>query len=316
MMGDEPESRGARTRPRAGIAPGWVLLGLGLSFVAAFGIAWFLYDRYVAYERIAALHLAPNPSLLVRADLEKVAMYEPFRRHLLPLLSERPAKPRLKPRLTRLRHHTGVELGVDIRELVFSRNGESGQWIIALSGRFPKQGVVAGTHRALQEEGIRSELEPSGRWLSFDNGVRLAQAVDGVVLVASDLASLEHARVPGQGYQKLGISLEQPLGVGLLNAAARGQARVERVTSLLELGRPHRLTSTLSAAPGNSLGRADSAWFVAELGRIGNLDPNAVKFGVSGPNQLVAEVTVEGSHLDHAAGLLAQLIRVLAFSDA
>jgi hypothetical protein len=117
----------------------------------------------------------------------------------------------LEPRLDRLKRHTGIELAVDIRELVVTLGGTPRDWLIVVGGKFPKQDVVKGLHTLLQEEGVDAQLAPGERRLTLKSGAALGQADDGALLFASSGAGLDGA---------LGSQPSHELGLGSKNAAA------------------------------------------------------------------------------------------------
>ena len=92
-----------------------VFFGLLLSAGIAAAVMYF---KLLHYQRVAALHLPPDTTAAARIDVENVALFEPVRKHLLPLANTlRAGDPRLKPRLKRLEQHTRIEFAVDLREI-------------------------------------------------------------------------------------------------------------------------------------------------------------------------------------------------------
>lgn len=298
-------------RPRKAIAPRWVLLGLVLSFVMAFGVAAYLYQRYVAYDRVAALHLLDDPDWALRVDLEQVALYEPFREHLLPLVLAGSEKdPRLKPRLERLRQHSRVELGVDIRELAFSQKGA--RWVLTVGGLFPKGGVAEGILRVLEEEQRKASLDPVRGVVSLPNGVLVQQATDGAVLFASDQPSLseafssgarEGAGLPSQGAASLRVGLDDSKASG-----------IRTLTATLVLDSPHRLHLDVETVPESGPIAAAERWLSAKVAALANVAPGSVRLEVSGPNQWHAELEMSAEQLDALGRHLGKHLRAEVFS--
>jgi hypothetical protein len=316
-------------RVRKSVSSRWVLLGLALSFALAFGIAFKLYQRYVAYEPIAARHMAPNAAFALRLDLEKIILYQPFREHLLPLILEGQGNPRLKPRLQRLRQHTRVEVGVDIRELVYSRGQSSDRWVVALGGMFAKNGVAAGMQRVLLEEGLASQFDAEAQRLTFSNGVSAGQAADGVVLFASDSSTLEAALSPQDQQRVLGLVTDKPLSLAArgrwlerqpawrrhLGTGAEKRAPLTTLRASLTPGDPHRLTLQLGLGPGGHPELDRVQGWVRELARrFALIAPESVALKVYRPNELAAEIPVSPLHLDHAGQALEQILRAHAYS--
>ena len=296
---------------RTGVAPGWVLGALLVSFLGAFGVAVVIYQRYVAFERHAARHLVGSARLAVRADLEKIVLYGPFREHLLPLVQGAETDPRMKPRLVRLNQHSGVELGVDVREVVYSRGLRPETWVLAIGGMFPKTGVVAGIHEVLVEEGHDYRFDAETQRLHLPNRVVVQQAADSVVLFASDPEALTSALTPSERYQALQLGLGAPalslavVGVTLTDPRALLNASVtaeEPDVLKLALHEPDRSASAEETR--------DLAAFVS---KATGLPTDSIQFKVVGPSQRVATVPITSEHLSRAAAEWAALLRTAAF---
>ncbi|HEY6728042.1 MAG TPA: hypothetical protein VI197_28730 [Polyangiaceae bacterium] len=303
------EPREVERRARGGVAPGWVLGALLLSFGVAFGVAFWIYERYVAFERRAAKHLVEGAELAVRADLEKVVLYAPFRDEVLPLVQEPTADPRLKPRLIRLSQHTGVELGVDVREVVYSRGARSGSWALAVGGMFPKSGVVRGLHELLLEEGHQPRFDADTERLYLSSGAVVQQAEDSVVVFASDQQALASALAPSQRYQALDLGLGEPA----LSVAFVDGAHV-RLNAALDTGQPERLQLTLRG-PAATGSVENTRTLVGLVTKVTGLPPDSVQFEVVGPSRWAAVVPVTNEHLRRAAEFWASSLRTVAFPE-
>src|SRR6185295_7585221 len=113
-MSSTHERRGVSFRSLA-----WV--GLILTVLGGVG-AWAAYRELIHYRRCAVEHLPADTQFLVRLDVEQVVLFEPLRRHLLPVLDRLPLTAKQQTpsapapdRLTRLRE-AGLNLGLDLRE--------------------------------------------------------------------------------------------------------------------------------------------------------------------------------------------------------
>ena len=312
-MNEPPELEPSR---RVGVAPGWVLGALLLSFVGAFGAAFWIYERYVAFERRAARHVVDGAWLAVRADLEKIVVYAPFRDEVLPLVQEPKADPRLKPRLIRLSQHTGVELGVDVREIVFSRGQRHGSWVLAVGGMFPKAGVVRGIHDVLVEEGQRPRFDAGIERLYLPTGVVVQQAPDSVVVFASDAEALTSALAPSERYQTLDLGLGEPaLSVALVGGHGTSgslDATRARLNAAVDTDQPETLRLQLRE-PGPT-GSVESIENVAALvTKVTGLPRDSIQFKVAGPSQWVAAVPMTSEHVSRAAKHWATMFRTAAF---
>jgi hypothetical protein len=269
-------AKGARTG-----LPYWVVAG-GFGALLALGIAAavVIYFRLIRYERVAARHVPRDAALIVRLDVEQAIVYEPFRRHLLPL-AERPRTPAqgtapvLEPRLDRLKRHTGIELAVDIRELVVALGPTPRDWLIVLGGKFPKQSVVKGLHTLFHEEGLPVELASGERRLTLAGGAAVGQAEDGVLLFASNNAWLDAALGASQpafalnGRQAAALAATMQ-GVKVLPAIwpaldprLPAELRVARLTAELGLAAVPALQVDVRLEPG-----ADVAAAQARLGAL------------------------------------------------
>ncbi|HMJ11893.1 MAG TPA: hypothetical protein VK524_10795, partial [Polyangiaceae bacterium] len=94
--------------------PYWVVAsGFGALLALGIAVAVLIYFRLIRYERVAGYHLPQETTFAVRLDVEQAIVYEPFRRHLLPLANRGRGEQRtarvLEPRLDRIKRHTGIE---------------------------------------------------------------------------------------------------------------------------------------------------------------------------------------------------------------
>lgn len=158
-----------------------VLLGFALSLVFALAGAYWIYTRYVHFEPVAALHVPADSELVVQLQVEQAVIYEPFRRHILPLLELGKAGP--ESRLKALERWTTLELGVDTREWVLAWDTE-GEWVMALGGLFRKDKILEGVRGMLQEEGLEVQPFEDPPRLQGAEGRSWGQASDGTFLLA------------------------------------------------------------------------------------------------------------------------------------
>jgi hypothetical protein len=218
--------------------PYWVVAG-GFGALLALGIAVavVIYFRLIRYERVAAQHVPRDAAFVVRLDVEQAIVYEPFRRHLLPLADRGrvganagPARV-LDPRLERIKRHTGIELAVDMRELLFARGPSEREWLLVIGGKFPKQGVVKGLHTVLLEEGVQAELAPGEHVVTLPSGSVLGQAEDGALLFASGRAWLDGALRAQAIPPELGLNVGQ---AAALAATSRGLPALPAIWSIFD----------------------------------------------------------------------------------
>lgn len=173
-------------------------VALGGLFLAAVlvAVATSLYFRYIHYERVAARHVPEGSVLALRLDVEQVTLYEPVRRHLIPLLGGPGRAPaEATATLARLEERTQIKRA-DLREIVVARGADRSEWTVVLGGIFPR-----GTSPAVLAAALAAE-DPA--WTpSLDGtvvvhrgtGVAVTRPPDGTVVIASSLAVATAARV-------------------------------------------------------------------------------------------------------------------------
>lgn len=220
-------------------------------------VAFVAYRELLYYERRAIEHVPMNAELALRVDLEQVVLFEPVRRHLLPVL-DRPslgdgAESPPSSRLVRLRE-AGLNLGLDLREVVFAQIEGGAGWVVAFGGIFGHRPLLPRIEKVLAAEpGARSSSE-RGMIVLHPSGVALGQADDGVLLLASDAALLERALPASRGYAATGLSpsgaaafaaLGSWLGrLGSHGDDAPGATRsLLRASARLDFGDPFELTA-------------------------------------------------------------------------
>lgn len=196
-----------RSFVRARVVALWLAaLGAVLTLVGV--IAW---RELIHYERRGHQHLLPGAELAVRVDLEQVVLFEPVRRHLLPLVDVVPvgdAAPGGPARLARLREHGGLNLGLDLREVVFSQSA-SGAWAIALGGLLGGDAVERLEQVLAAEPG--AGVQRDGRLLHLRRaGLFVGQADDGVVVIGPDAGSVTDALEANARHLALGLPTEPP----------------------------------------------------------------------------------------------------------
>jgi hypothetical protein len=249
---------------RPAVSARWLALLSGAVALALAVVAYVAYRELIHYERHAIEHVPPGAELGLRIDLEQVVLFEPVRKHLLPLVDRAPLAgdgERREPatsRLRRLREQAGLNLGFDLREIVFARLPNGG-WVLALGGIFGSRPLLDGIERVLREEpGVHSNGERAMLTLQ-PSGLALAQADDGVLLVASSAAVLELAIPRSRAHEILGLGREGAAAFAALPSAFEphpstgtpgSSATWTRSTARLELGDPLELTLRIEhAAP-------------------------------------------------------------------
>jgi hypothetical protein len=259
-----------------------LLLWGGVLAAALVTVAYVAYRELIHYDRVALRHVPAGAELAARMDLEQVVLFEPVRKHLLPLvdrvsLSGAPGQ-REAPatRLTRLREHAGLNLGLDLRELVFARMPD-GRWLLVLGGIFEPQRALLGVERVLREEAT-VPLRREGRVLMLGSPeLAFAQADDGVLLIGSDAPIVQGALPESREYERLGLS---PEGAAVAVAAPSWLAHfdggepslpsLQSVSGRLDYGDPLALTfhvTLADAADAPRVQRAFEGWLGAPTAR-------------------------------------------------
>jgi hypothetical protein len=232
-------------------------LASALGAVLLVAVATVAYRELLHYERRAIEHVPAGAELALRVDLEQVVLFEPVRRHLLPLIDRalvgNVAHSPSSARLVRLRE-AGLNLGLELREVVFARLERGAGWVLALGGIFGGEPLLPRIEQVLREEpDVRSSSE-RGMIILQPSGVALGQADDGTLLIASDAALLERTLPPSRGYEAVGLSPSSAAALGALaswlgarSSASAGSPRsatsLLRVSARLELGDPLVLTA-------------------------------------------------------------------------
>gem|GEM_PF-1328848 len=213
---------------RAGVSHRTVFAVLAVSVVVAIGFASYVFQRYLRYQPRVQDHVPADYAVALRLDVEPTASYEPFRKHLLPLLDADRAGDRagLPPRLASLRSATTIELDVHLREIgvVVDRRG---RWLVLLGGHFRRSGVVRGVADLLQREGAEVRLESRPERLVHGSGAALGVGKDGVIVLAAAEDLLLEVLEPKQRTVRFPAGTALSLAVGADPKAALSGLRVD-----------------------------------------------------------------------------------------
>lgn len=221
------------------------------------------YRQLIYYERVAIHHVPAGASFALRVDLEQVVLFEPVRRHLLPLvdraeLAEAGAQPP-PSRLVRLREQARLNLGLELREVVFAR-GRGGGWVLALGGLFGDEPLLPRLERVLRSEPGVHWRRDAGMLILEPSRLALGQADDGVLLLASDAALLMEALRPSAAHEAVGLSRRGAAALGALPGGLGARASVPRgdgalatpawlgLSAWLKLGDPLELEARIELA--------------------------------------------------------------------
>ena len=247
------------------VAAGFLLLlALGVT------IGVLLHQRYVGYERVAARHVPGDVPLVARWDVEKVSLFEPTRRYLLPLLDgpaetaaagDAPAETRRR----RLARALDLDVGRDLREVVALFGPAPGDWALVLGGSFRDEITPLAIGRVLALEGSPPR-ETDGGAVVWPGGAALGRALDSAFVLASSEARLRATlpvrplvpSVPRTGAGSLLVRADDALPVTVTDVLAM-LGEVTRVEGTLDWGSPMAAEVTVTyrgAAPHDALERA------------------------------------------------------------
>ncbi len=218
---------------RSSVSPRTILIAFLLSFVAAFGVALFIYSRFVAYEPLAARHMPEKVLMAVRVDVQQAVVFEPFRLHLLGLLERGRGQAQREPRVKNLERKTTLELAVDAREMVYAVLPE-GEWLLVAGGMFRQDGVIDGVVRLFGEEGVL--LQERNGLAVHASGISFGVAEGGILLLGSKEAIVHEAQTASEvSWAK---KLDQK-GLGLHALSwARPSTILKRAALRLAVGEP------------------------------------------------------------------------------
>jgi len=306
----EPESE---LRIRRGLDHRGVFAVFALSIALAFAGGVAIYFKFVAYGRVAARHLPDDTRLAARIDVETVLVSDSLRAHLLPLFDQGVRGPAgLRPRHDRFRAHTGVELGRDLREIVFGL-GPNG-WVLVFGGKFPKTGLVDGLETTLREEA--AEVISTAGVLQVTGGPAIGQATDGALIVASDAARLRAALQGGEAYLRLGLPPEGGGGFALTveSPPPAGFADFSRVSGAVELGKPIVVDVAVRLRPGKTVEPAAVAAGFATLGAAAPAESHVrraleqAEILPRRPDETSVRISFEPAEFDGGVGWLASML--------
>ncbi len=309
-----------------------VMSTFGVLLALAIGLAVVIHRTYVGFVRVAAHHVPPDTSLVVRWDVEKVGLFEPTRRFLLPLLDRAygvqvmnappgvynangtptPSSPR-ESRRERFAREGGAMIGRDLREAVALFGPGEHDWAVVLAGAFAKRDMVGAAARVLEQEGWSWRSVGGGR-LESPEGPALGQATDGAFVIASSVKRLDAVlvsrallpEVPREGAGSLRVVSDGgglPQGadtvLGLLGSPTEVDASAEWGSPL-----PVRVTLRYPGPPPadakDRVRRAMAVLLPGDLPRIEHTEA-PVRVQSAGNQAVTATILLDDIALEHAA---------------
>lgn len=284
-----PKARGDRSGSRSFPV---VISVFAFLLVAGLALGVVIHSRFVAFERTVARHVPEDSAFVIRWDVEKITLFEPTRRYLLPLIDAAPEDARAAAGATRrkrLAEASGLDVGRDLREAMAIIGPEEGDWAIVLGGAFPETGVMAALERVLGEEG-RSVKKLGPEKLEGPNGISFGRASDGALVLASSATRLQAVLpvrelfqgIPRTGAGALVLRATGPGLSGDVRGVLAELGDVSRVEALANWGSPLAIEVTVhygSRPPPDALARARRV--IAELMGPGAVPPTEIVSGAS-----------------------------------
>lgn len=192
---------GPRTAPkprsRARTVVAVLFAVIGVLAIAGVTIGYFLFFRYAP---LADHHIPAASNLAIRADVRQMGTFGPVRKHLWPVLFDRPSqKVSGKTLADRLGDATGIHPALDAREIIIA-SVDARSWVVLVGGSFEPGAFVPGLQKVLHDEGL-PEWQKSGDLLIGPGGVAIAQADDGTLVLGTE-AEIVTAALPSSEEHK------------------------------------------------------------------------------------------------------------------
>jgi hypothetical protein len=203
--------------PRKSSARTWIAAAvavLGLLAIVGVVAGYFLFFRYTP---LAERHIPAASNVAFRADLRQIGTFAPVRKHLWPLLLDRPSqKTQGKTLADKVAEETGIHPALDVREVIIA-SVDSRSWVALIGGNLEPGTFVSGMEKVLRDEGYPG-WQRSGDLLVGPAGIALGQAEDGTLVVGTEAeivtsalpASEEHHRMnlPTNGALSFAVTKE------------------------------------------------------------------------------------------------------------
>jgi hypothetical protein len=242
VVGHGTSGDAARSQRSGAVSFRIVGFGLAALAVTAVLVGVAAYVELLRYRRVAAHHLPPDTVAAFRIDVEQVVLYEPTRKHLFPLINAIGGD-RAASRVARLREKGGINLGLQLREIVLAFGPSPGDWTVVVGGLFDA-GVLDALEVVLRAEG--TPVVRSNGTLAIGTRLFAARASDGAVVFGPSIPRLELAMREQSTYRRLGLDDSGPGSFTVSRAALRdatelgpsglsGVTRAERALGKMQL---------------------------------------------------------------------------------
>jgi hypothetical protein len=261
------------------------LVALALVILAVFGVGYWVL---VKYEPRAARHIPKQAVAAVRVDVEQVVLYEPIRRHVFPVLD---GANQGASRLKRFKELSGVNLGMDLREIVAAWLPD-GNTVVLIGGLFPQQGLPEALFQTLSTTIPANPCTFAVERMTCP-GWSLTQASDGIVVIATNDDALTAATSTSDWSTSVGLPatpIAASLNAGGQYSGLTGWAltsvvgpwlnELERLTVSTDLGDPLKVSVVLE---GVGVNRTEELRNAVALGqRLAGLRPGPDMAGERG----------------------------------
>jgi hypothetical protein len=177
------ESEPAQPVPGARVRIGGYVVSGVLLFCSVAGPLLFYFLGW-RYRPLASHHLPERTAVVARLEGRELYLFEPFQKHVLPLLENAPGT---ASRAEILKKHTGIDFRADVREIVVATTTDD-EAIALLGGRlegrkFRRVPFVESLERFFVEVGAQG-FSLDGPLL-VGHGLAVAQADDRTILIGS-----------------------------------------------------------------------------------------------------------------------------------
>lgn len=290
-----------RPRSRARTVFAILFAVIGVLAIAGVTIGYFAFFRYAP---LADRHIPGASNLVIRADVRAIGTFAPVRKHLWPVLFERPSlKVQGKTLADRVGDATGIRPSIDAREVIVA-SVDSRSWVALVGGNFEPGAFVPGLEKVLRDEGLAG-WQVNGDLLVGPGGIAVAQADDGTLIFGTEAeivtsalpASEEHRRVdlPKEAALAFAVSKEAWEELSRTTAAfdpGGALRRIRHVRGSLSLGDEPAVDLGIEPKDGeaaDALGKdVEQLLSLARLGLVAVPDQMGEKTALSS-----AKVTVE-----------------------
>lgn len=313
--GDVPLTDAARKDRSGALSFRVVGFGLGALAVVALVVGLGAYFELLRYRRVAAHHVPADAVVAARIDVEQVVVYEPVRKHLVPLIDSLGSNG--AGRVERLRKQGGVNLGLELREIVVAVGPTARDWVVVVGGLFDD--------RVLDhlETVVRSEGTPVTRQdgtLVLGRKIVAARADDNALVFGPSLENVRRALPAQPTYGRLGLEDTGPGGFAVarlpipqIDQGVPGLQRGTQVRAVgrLSLGPEMALTVHVDLAGPSS--EREASQFAAELrGSLDTLRRFAAQKGpvriTSSGSRVELTIPLDVDGLDRAAAAMASAL--------